>query len=135
MDLVVVDSDVVSFSFKRDTRARRFRKHLVGQTLFISFMTLAELLLWPQKHRWGKARRERLYQDLRRYQVHHSDESLCERWASVMAQTQAIGRPMDDSDAWVAATALDLGAPLVTNNPGDYAAVDGLVVLTAENQS
>ena len=135
MDLVVVDSDVVSYSFKRDTRARRFRKHLVGRTLFISFMTLAELLLWPRTHHWGKTRRERLHRELGRYDVRHSDQDLCERWAAVMAQTQAIGRPMDDSDAWVAATALDLGAPLVTNNAADYAAVDGLVVLTVETES
>lgn len=43
MTSVVVDTDVVSFSFKRDSRIRRYRPHLLGKTLVISFMTLAEL--------------------------------------------------------------------------------------------
>jgi predicted nucleic acid-binding protein len=51
-----------------------------------------------------------------------------------MAETQAKGRPMEVSDAWHAAAALDLGVSLVTNNASDYAAVDGLVVLTVGNE-
>jgi predicted nucleic acid-binding protein len=51
-----------------------------------------------------------------------------------MAQTQRKGRPMDGADAWNAAAALDLGVPLVTNNPFDYDAIDGLIILTAVNK-
>ncbi len=131
MDVVVVDTDVVSYTFKRDSRARLYRPHLIGRTQVISFMTLAELLLWPRVNRWGKNRWDRLYRYLQAYEVRHSDEILCERWAAVVAESQAKGRPIDGADAWNAAAALNLGVPLVTNNPGDYAAVDGLVVLTA----
>ena len=131
MDAVVVDTDVVSYTFKRHLRARLFRRHLIGRTRVISLMTLAELLLWPRVNRWGKNRWDRLYQHLEGYEVRHSDEMLCERWAAVVAECQAKGRPIDVADAWNAAAALDLGVPLVTNNPGDYGAVDGLVVLAA----
>jgi predicted nucleic acid-binding protein len=41
------------------------------------------------------------------------------------------GRPIQTADAWIAATALHLGVPLVTHNPADYAGVSGLTVLTA----
>ena len=41
MSDVIVDTDVVSFLFKRDTRARLYRPHLPGQTLHLSFMTVA----------------------------------------------------------------------------------------------
>ena len=128
---VVVDTDVVSYSFKRDSRARLFRPHLAGQVLFISFMTLAEIALWPILRHWGRLRREELRRHLNRYEVRHSDEILSERWAEIVAQTHSQGRPIEVADAWVAATALDLDVPLVTNNPQDYAAVDGLIVLTA----
>jgi hypothetical protein len=40
---VVIDTDVVSFLHKKDSRARLFRPHLVGNDRIISFMTLAEL--------------------------------------------------------------------------------------------
>ena len=43
---VVVDTDVVSFLYKRDTRAALYRPHLDGQLPIISFMTLAELMKW-----------------------------------------------------------------------------------------
>jgi predicted nucleic acid-binding protein len=34
------------------------------------------------------------------------------------------------ADAWIAATALQLGVPLVTHNVGDYAGVSGLAILS-----
>jgi hypothetical protein len=41
MAIVVVDTDVVSFRFKKDTRARLYKRHLLGQQPLIAFMTLA----------------------------------------------------------------------------------------------
>ncbi len=43
MSDAVVDTDVVSFLFKRDTRAQAYKRHLVGRRLVVSFMTVAEL--------------------------------------------------------------------------------------------
>lgn len=40
------------------------------------------------------------------------------------------GRPIGPADAWIAATALFLSAPLVTHNPADYGGVPGLTLLT-----
>ncbi len=42
-DRLVVDTDVISFLFKRDTRAKLYEPHLSGRQLVISFMTVAEL--------------------------------------------------------------------------------------------
>ena len=47
MSDVIVDTDVASFLFKRDTRARWYRRHLLGNTLYASFMTVAELRRGP----------------------------------------------------------------------------------------
>lgn len=43
MSDVVLDTDVLSYLFKRDTRARSYRPHLLGKTIYVSFMTVAEL--------------------------------------------------------------------------------------------
>jgi predicted nucleic acid-binding protein len=40
---VVVDTDVLSFLYKRDTRARLYEPHLNDPPFIISFMSLAEL--------------------------------------------------------------------------------------------
>jgi predicted nucleic acid-binding protein len=56
MSDVVVDTDVVSFLFKRDTRARLYRRHLLGQTLYVSFMTVADLRRWALSRKWGQVK-------------------------------------------------------------------------------
>lgn len=59
-DSVVVDTDVVSYLFKSHPVAYRYLPELKNRTLFISFMTLAELDRWMIEARWGDARRTRL---------------------------------------------------------------------------
>ncbi len=128
---VVVDTDVVSFLHKKDSRARLFRAHLVGNDRIISFMTLAELELWTLQRNWGATTRQRLERHLQGYVVHFADAHLCQLWAEVRCRSEGQGRVIESADAWHAATALALGVPLVTNNAADYAAVDGLTVLFA----
>ena len=43
MKPVVVDTDVVSFLFKNDSRAQSYLRHLYDRQWLISFMTEAEL--------------------------------------------------------------------------------------------
>jgi predicted nucleic acid-binding protein len=129
----VVDTDVVSYIFKRDTRAAGYEPHLVGRVPVISFMTVAELDAWADQRDWGQAARRRMERALTRYTVHFPDRQLCRIWAAVTTAGRRMGRPIGLADAWIAATALLLGAPLVTHNAKDYAGVPGLVLLTSLN--
>jgi tRNA(fMet)-specific endonuclease VapC len=130
---VVVDTDVVSYLFKGDTRAAGYEPHLIGRTPVISFMTVAELDAWAAQRNWGQPARERLEQSLSRYTIHFSDRRLCTLWATVTTAARRAGHPIGVADAWIAATALLLSAPLVTHNPSDYAGVPGLTILTDAN--
>jgi len=67
MATVVVDTCVVSFLFKRDSRAQLYRPHLTGNTLVISFVTLAELYRWPLERSWSLDRRDTLEEHLSDY--------------------------------------------------------------------
>lgn len=60
MDLVVVDTDVLSFIFKHDSRGAAYKPHLADKEIIISFMTLAELNQWAIRSNWGTARKQRL---------------------------------------------------------------------------
>lgn len=66
MPTVVVDTDVLSYHFKGDTRAALYAQHLSGQLWVISFMTLAELRWWVLERRWGRAKKQQLAEHLRR---------------------------------------------------------------------
>jgi predicted nucleic acid-binding protein len=127
---VVVDTDVVSYFFKNDSRAEAYRPHLDGNLLIISFMTVAELDVWALQSRWGTQRRSRLEEHLERYAIYHASRQLCRGWAEVTAGARRKGRPIDCADAWIAATALILSVPLVTHNVRHYAQVDGLELIT-----
>ncbi|MGC4003229.1 MAG: PIN domain-containing protein [Pirellulales bacterium] len=130
MDFVVIDTDVVSFYFKNDARADPFKNHWAGKTLVVSFMTLAELRLWTRVRRWGRSRIDQLEAFVKsRFVVYPVDDRLCDTWATLMAESRANGRNLHHSDAWVAATALVIGASLATNNRKDYLSIEGLSLL------
>jgi tRNA(fMet)-specific endonuclease VapC len=130
MTPVVVDTDVVSYIFKHHPRAESYLPHIEGRPTLISFMTEAELERWALQANWGEVRFERLRQFLRRFLIVPSSEHLSRKWAAVMVQARAVGLRIETADAWVAATALLYQAPLVTNNPTDYAGVSGLQVIS-----
>jgi predicted nucleic acid-binding protein len=130
MPSVVVDTDVVSFEFKGDSRASLYDPHLAGKLLVITFMTLAELDLWMLEHSWKQKRRARMERFLRRFVLYPYDRLLCGWWAEATHRARRNGRPISQADAWIAATALGMDVPLVTNNPTDYAGVDGLKIIS-----
>jgi len=59
-----------------------------------------------------------------------ADNDLCTVWARIRADARAAGRALSPQDAWIAATALALDVPLVTNNLRDYEQVQNLRLLS-----
>ena len=127
---LVVDTDVLSFLYKRDTRAKLYEPHLNDPPFIVSFMSLAELRRWALERNWGEDRRQRLENYLTRYLVLHSDDLMCNHWAQAMQSARLHGRPIAPSDAWIAATALLLEIPLVTHNGAHYSGIAGLRVIS-----
>lgn len=56
------------------------------------------------------------------------DEHVAERWALLRIQLRAQGRSMPVNDSWIAATAVALGIPVLTQD-ADYEDVPGLDVI------
>jgi predicted nucleic acid-binding protein len=128
---LVVDTDVASFIFKWNPEfAPRFANILRGAKLVISFMTLAEIRSGALRSSWGQRRLDVLEAYLSEFKLLHTDNGLCSAWAAVRDESRRKGRPIGTADAWIAATALYLGVPLVTNNPKDYRHLDTLQILS-----
>jgi tRNA(fMet)-specific endonuclease VapC len=127
---VVVDTNVLSYYIKGDSRADLYDQHLEGQRLVISFQTLAELKFWRKRDGWGAAREAALNKQLDGYQIIYPTASTCELFAEARASAKRAGKPIAAADAWVAAIALELEIPLVTHDPNDFAGVAGLEVIT-----
>ena len=126
---LVVDTDVASFIFKWHPEfAPRYVDIVRGFELIVSFMTLAEMRQGALDANWGPRKCAVLEAYLADFSILHSDSLLCSTWAAVRNESTQKGRPID---AWIAAAALVLSAPLVTNNPKDYGHLDKLQIVSA----
>lgn len=125
----VVDTDVISYLFRRDTRAEVYRPYLTDVSLAVSFMTVAELDRWALQRNWGPARQNRMAGLLDQFTIVLADRDLCRTRAEVSDQARRRGHPIQVADAWIVATAIALGVPLVTNNRDDFAGIADLVML------
>ena len=131
---LVVDTDVASFVFKWHPEfAPRYVAIVRGAELVVSFMTLAEMRQGALDANWGARKWEVLEAYLADFSVLHSDSLLCSTWAALRNESRRKGRQMSSADAWVAATALVLSVPLVTNNPRDYRHLDRLVLVSVSD--
>jgi predicted nucleic acid-binding protein len=130
MNPLLIDTDVISFLFKRDTRAELYRPHLQNTLPLVSFMTIAELEQWALIRNWGERRKQRLETHLTRYTFVPFDRALCRAWAEVRHQAYGAGRVIETADAWIAATALLYKVPLVTHNRSHFDWLSGLNVIS-----
>jgi predicted nucleic acid-binding protein len=127
---VILDTDVLSFLAKADTRATLYSSALLGKRLCVCFQTVAELRLWALVRRWGASRREALDALLEQFVVLPYDSIMAQHWADVTAHRRRLGRPIDCGDAWIAASALRHDAALLTHNAMDYTDIPGLNLIS-----
>lgn len=120
MSILLLDTNVVSYLFKGDTRALAYAPILQGNRLAISFITVAELYEWAAIKKWGERRLTQLEMTLTSYLVIPIDIELCRIWGTIRAQQRAVGTTIASQDGWIAATALRHKLPLVTHNPSDF---------------
>lgn len=90
MSLVLLDTNIVSYIFKRDTRAALYASHLLNQELAIAMMTVAELLQWAAVRKWGVTRIHQLEAEFDKYTILPVDMEVCQAWASVRAARSAL---------------------------------------------
>lgn len=79
MPNILLDTDVFSFLFKRDSRASLYAPYLAGAQPCLSFQTVAELRLWAIFRGWGSARSAELDASLRRCVILPSDNAIAHR--------------------------------------------------------
>ncbi|MCK4765219.1 MAG: type II toxin-antitoxin system VapC family toxin [Candidatus Aminicenantes bacterium] len=133
MDIVLVDTDIVSFIFKGDNRVQPYTPFLKEKILAVSFMTVAELFQWAAVRNWGVKRIKQLEDTLNNYLMLPCDIELCRRWGKVRANRRKAGHPISPQDAWVAATALRYEIPIATYNLQDFKRVEGLKLIRPDN--
>src|ERR1700719_3754791 len=92
---VVLDTDVVSFLFKGDSRADMYVQQLRNRQWLISFMTEAELEQWALLANWSASRVSWLRTFLQRFAVVPSSRDLVLKWAEIMVAGRRSGRRIE----------------------------------------
>ncbi|CAN5361873.1 hypothetical protein BH20ACT9_BH20ACT9_00930 [soil metagenome] len=118
---IVIDTDVYGADLVTNAPlADRYEPIIVGRPAFLSFQTVAELRFGALRRSWGEARMRKLAAKIAAAEVVHSGDDLVAIYARLRADCVRIGHALGqrghDADRWVAATALRLGIPLVSND-------------------
>lgn len=118
---VVVDTDVFSGRLIANSLlARRYEPLLTGREEVISFQTVAELRYGARLSGWGPVRLARLDAAIAGVEVVHTGDELINAYAELRAACTRAGHALHqrqhDADRWIAATAVRLGIPLVSND-------------------
>lgn len=117
---IVVDTDVFSADLSDTTLIAVYEPIIVGRPAFLSFQTVAELRFGALRRSWGIARMRKLDAKIATAEVVHSGDELVAVYAQLRAACvrlgHALGQRDHDADRWIAATALRLGVPLVSND-------------------
>ncbi len=130
IDGLLLDTDVFSFFYKGDSRAKLYAPLWKGKLRCLSFMSAAELERWALRRRWGARAVASLRESMGECVGLMPDGETVRTWARVSVDRQRIGRPIEVGDCWIAATALRHGLPLVTHNAQDFTDIQGLTVIS-----
>ena len=129
-DRIVVDTDVVSYIFRDDERAKFFEQYFVHRSLAVSFATVGELYYGAFKADWPPRSITRLETALKNYVVLPYDVEVARHWGRIRAEHQKQGHDIGFNDCWIAATALKYGCALATNNLKDFECTSGLTIIS-----
>jgi predicted nucleic acid-binding protein len=123
-DPVLVDTNVFGAELGRQRRPSPlvglYRQHLVGRKLVIAEQTVGELEYGAELTVWGEARRLKLAEKVRAAEISWPDAETARCYAQLKAACWREGHPLaqraHDGDAWIAASAMRRGLPLVSQD-------------------
>lgn len=109
---------------------RAMRRDLMPDRIAVSVITIGELRagVLVATDLAVRARRLLTLTDALALEPLPIDDAVAEAWATLRVQLRASGRRMPVNDSWIAATAMSLQIPVVTQD-ADYVTVPGLDVI------
>lgn len=120
---VVVDTDVFSrvvLLSQPSPGYERFVPVLQGVRIVLAAQTVGELLFGARSRGWETRRLQELDELIGRCAVVPVDRTLTEVWADLTVACRERGHGLQDklhvADRWIAATAIHLDVPLVSND-------------------
>ena len=126
--LVLLDTDVLLRLVREDATGRHITSTYKllerPDRPLLSIVSVGEILTFPRRREWGTAKVEILNSLLRELViVPVSGHAIADQFAQITAFCQGKGRTLSDNDRWIAATACNTKAVLLTTDP-DFDVLD-----------
>ena len=116
-ETLLVDTNVVSYVHRNDPKALPYLARMTGCRAIISFQTYEELLFGVLKNNWVQRRIDDLFEYVgTNYDMIGYDLELVRASARLRTESERRGRQLSAADAWIAATAVLLGCPLLSHD-------------------
>jgi len=128
----ILDTDVASYTLKAVPIGWDYRELIAPYEAYIAFVTAAQLLCGAERRDWGSRRRLELDIFLAGCPVIPFRVGMERLFARLMIERERAGRRLEESDAWIATTAIFHEIPLVTHD-GDFIGTPGLRIITASD--
>ena len=131
---IVIDTDVFGADLVPGSQlAAIYEPIIAGRPAFISFQTAAEIRFGALRRNWGDSRMRKLEARINQAETIHTGPELVLAYAQLRIDCERIGHPLHqrqhDADRWIAATAIRLAIPLVSND-GIFGDVPRLILET-----
>ncbi|MGY6501675.1 MAG: PIN domain-containing protein [Acidimicrobiales bacterium] len=117
---LVVDTGIFSASLSRRRRANLEPQvqRMAGQQILLAAVTVSELRYGALVAQWGAPRRQQLEEAIQATTAIPVSDALLASIAELRYACRLVGHPLHDrnhtSDLWIAASAIHIGAPLLT---------------------
>jgi tRNA(fMet)-specific endonuclease VapC len=112
----VLDTTIASLLLDRSPSLTLYQSYLNNASLCLSFQTVAELRFGALKANWGEGRKQGLELFFSAFHLVIYTDELASHWAQIMYDARQAGRRLEAGDAWIAAAARLLDAPLLTHD-------------------
>lgn len=132
MPKIIIDTDVFSFIFRNDKKARFFLSYMDGVNIWLSFASVGEIYFGAYKANWGSRMMTNLQDELGKYTILPSNDAICVLYGKVKSECTSKGSPIEDPDYWTAACAIHYGCALATYNSRHFRHVKGLELISPD---
>lgn len=106
----------------------RLQSQFLGRDIAISVVTVGELRYGASHSKDAAENHQGIDRALRYFTVFPIVEGVATGYGKIKAALRSAGTPIPDNDLWIAATAIEHGATLVSRD-AHFARVEGLQVL------
>jgi tRNA(fMet)-specific endonuclease VapC len=124
---LMLDTNICIYIIKQQPAAvlKRFLEYQIGD-ICISSITLAELRYGVAKSTHQEKNAKALDEFIVPLEIVSFDEAAAHVYGEIRAALEKVGMPIGAMDMLIAAHALSLGIPLVTNNIREFARIPAL---------